>query len=139
MFKRSKTPPPDQHRPMGYEWLALEQQAPREPGAPTAVAERRPASPPAGRAVYEIPDFAKLTDEDVYALKQQAAADIESGLVGCAHLVFTRDLGTGIVNHHVPCSNGSEALLLAVRVVAEKRAERPKRRFTVTVTPLLPH
>ena len=93
----------------------------------------------AGRAVYAIDDFSALDDDQVAALRRRAESDVANGLVGCAHLVFARDLRTGLVNHHVPSSNGLEALELAEQVTAERRASEPEDTFTVTVTPLLPH
>lgn len=91
------------------------------------------------RAVYEIGDFAGLDPDQVAEVRARAAADAAYGLPGCAHLVVTCDLRTGLVTHHVPCSSGLEALELAEQVVAAKRAEDPEQAFTVKVTPLLPH
>ncbi|HET6154192.1 MAG TPA: hypothetical protein VFE15_14690 [Marmoricola sp.] len=88
---------------------------------------------------YPVDDLVSLGEEKVAALIAQAHADQETGLATCPHLVITRDLRTGVVNHYVPCATGAEALRLAVDVVAEKLASDPQREFTVTVTPLLPH
>lgn len=117
----------------------------KDRSADTSVADD-PAADPASQAplsrehaAYEIGDFAGLDESQVAELRARAQADAAYGLPGCAHLVVTCDLRTGLVTHHVPCSTGLEALELAEQVVAGKRAEDPERAFTVTVTPLLPH
>jgi hypothetical protein len=90
-------------------------------------------------ATYPVDDLLALDNDDVAALLERARADQEAGTPSCAHLVITRDLRTGVVNHYVPCVSGAEALRLATDVAAEKLASDPQREFTVTVTPLLPH
>lgn len=121
MFKRFKHQPVDEQESVRY---AL-------PVSPEAR--------PHHRAVYEVGDFTGLDADQVTDLLARAENDAAYGLPGCAHLVVTCDLWTGLVNHHVPCSTGLEALGLAAAIVAEKRTEDPERPFTVTVTPLLPH
>jgi hypothetical protein len=91
------------------------------------------------RAVYDVADYAALADDEVAALAARAEQDAAAGLAPCPHLVVTQDLSTGVVNHHVPCSSGLEALALAGHLVEEKRAAEAGRPFTVTVMPLLPH
>ena len=113
----------------------VESVVPDQRSAPEPVA----AAPVAATAVYEVADFAALDEQDVAALAQQADDDAAAGMSGCAHLVVTQDLSTGVVNHHVPVGSGREALALAAQIVAEKRAGEAGRPFTVTVTPLLPH
>ncbi|MET3963173.1 hypothetical protein ABIE44_003107 [Marmoricola sp. OAE513] len=90
-------------------------------------------------ATVEVADFAALDEAGAVDLLQRARDAAAAGRAACAHLVVTCDLRTGLVNHHVPCSSGVEALELAAQVVADRRATQPHRPFTVTVTPLLPH
>lgn len=100
---------------------------------------KEPESAPQPLATYPIDDYAALDGEQVAALVARAEADLANQVAGCAHLVVTRDLGSGQVQHHVPCTSGKEALALAAHVLADKRAEDPDGAFTITVTPLLPH
>lgn len=130
MFKRPKSP--DAHVPA---W-----ERPRDVTALTLARGPRIPEQPTGRhAIYEVGDFAGLDADQIDELLHRAETDFVNGLRGCAHLVVTCDVRTGLVTHHVPCSDGREALQLAGQVVAEKRAEDPDVAFTVKVTPLLPH
>jgi hypothetical protein len=110
-----------------------------EPVVTTMPAPDVRRTPVRGKAVYEIADVTVLTQDEISARTRQAQDDRASGLLACAHLVVTRDLSTGVVNHHVPCSSGLEAIELAVQVAEEKRTAEPGRAFAVTVMPLLPH
>lgn len=130
MFKRPKSP--DAHVPAWDRRL--------EATALTLAAGPRIPEQPTGRhAIYEVGDFASLESDQVAELRERAEADDVNGLRSCAHLVVTCDVRTGLVTHHVPCSDGREALQLAEQIVAEKRTEDPEFAFTVKVTPLLPH
>jgi hypothetical protein len=107
--------------------------------SPTRVAVVAASEGGSVQATYEIEDFAALDEAEVAALLARAETDHNNAVPSCSHLVVSRDLSTGLVNHYVPFNNGLEALQLAAQVVIEKRAEEPGRTFTITVTPLLPH
>ena len=137
MFKMRKSPEPQTPSAVSVDVPAA---------AVVVVPQRRPDDVPTTHAcgvvepaTYEVPDLAALSPEEVDALIARAEAERADGEPGCAHLVVTCDLRSGLVNHHVPCSTGAEALVLARQLVAEKRERTPGRPFTVRVTPLLPH
>ncbi len=135
MFKRPKHEPPAE--PELLDALALDDEPVTVPD--TAAESITTGTVPQGTATYEIEDFAALSNDEVAALHQRAAADHANGLQGCAHLVVTHDLTNGQTHHHVPCGSGVEAFKLAAQVIADQQLDQPDHRFVVSVTPLLPH